>query len=140
LEKTRLTVYRETAAEENATAYFPILDRIAEGYFTQATTPQDLYTKFLELLQDEGHITDPATLSSFQLALSVHSAAPRIEAHYQFYKTSVEPLIKWIEGYECDIWVAFQGKQYCDPQLKESRGPIKVTRFVDIVYLSVCGC
>ncbi|KAF2478130.1 UDP-glucose:glyco protein glucosyltransferas-like protein [Lindgomyces ingoldianus] len=115
----------ETAAEENSTAYFPILDRIAEGYFSKVTTDQELYTSFVDLLQTDGHITDPATLSSFRFALSVRSAAPRIEAHYQFYNTSVEPSLQAAQGEECRVWVAFEGKQYCSPELKESHGDIR---------------
>jgi len=119
-----LNTSRETAAEENSTAYFPILDRIADGYFAKAKTDKELYTSFLELLKSDGHITDPASLSSFQFALSVHSAAPRIEAHYQFYNTSVEPSLQAEQGAGCDIWVSFQGKQYCSPQLENSHGGI----------------
>ncbi|MDB5910598.1 MAG: UDP-glucose:Glycoprotein Glucosyltransferase [Massilia sp.] len=42
------------------------------------------------MLREDGHITDPEALSTFKLALSMRSAAPRIEAHYQFYSTAVE--------------------------------------------------
>jgi UDP-glucose:glycoprotein glucosyltransferase len=121
-------VCRETAAEENATAYFPILDRVAEGYFQQANTDQELYHLFLSLLKDDGHITDFETLSSFQFALSVRSAAPRIEAHYQFYNTSVEPSLRGEQGTTCETWVAFGGKQYCSPELKESHGSLSSDR------------
>lgn len=84
----------------------------------------------MELLETDGHISDPATLSSFQFALSVRSAAPRIEAHYQFYNTSVEPGLEGEQGKECDTWVAFAGKQYCSPELKDSHGSIKGERWV----------
>ncbi|ORY11797.1 UDP-glucose:glyco protein glucosyltransferas-like protein [Clohesyomyces aquaticus] len=119
----------ETAAEENSTAYFPILDRIAEGYFSTSKTDQDLYTSFVELLQSDSHITDPATLSSFRFALSVRSAAPRIEAHYQFYNTSVEPSLQAEQNEDCQVWVAFEGKQYCSPELKKAHGDIKSGRW-----------
>jgi UDP-glucose:glycoprotein glucosyltransferase len=122
-------VYRETAAEENATAYYPILDRVSEGYFDNGATEQQLYTAFVDLLHSDGHITDPEALASFEFALSVRSAAPRIEAHYQFYKTSVEPSLAAVQTSDCEIWVSFGGKQYCSPELKEPIGAIESERY-----------
>ncbi|KAF2244725.1 glycosyltransferase family 24 protein [Trematosphaeria pertusa] len=129
----------ETAAEENSTAYFPILDRIADGYFDTAKTDQELFTSFVELLENDGHITAPETLSSFQFALSVRSAAPRIEAHYQFYNTSVEPSLQEEETPDCEIWIAFAGKQYCSPQLDESHGGIKSERTYELPFDRILG-
>ncbi|OCK76563.1 glycosyltransferase family 24 protein [Lepidopterella palustris CBS 459.81] len=129
----------ETAAEENSTAYFPILDRIAEGYFQQSITDHELYTSFLDLLQKDGHITDPETLSAFQFALSVHSAAPRIEAHYQFYNTSVEPSLQTKQGSECEVWVELGGKQYCSPQLDEVHDTVKGSRTTELPFDRVLG-
>lgn len=110
--------FRETAAEENATSYFPLLDRITEGYFDSASTDEALYSSFRKLLQQDGHLVKEEDLSSFDFALSIHSAAPRIEAQYQYYTTSVKPLIGEDEG-ECDSWahVAFSGQRYCTPTL-----------------------
>ena len=122
-----LTWRRETAAEENATAYFPLLDRIADGYFSGSATDRELYTAFEDLLQHDGHITDAETLSTFRFALSMHAAAPRIEAHYQFYNTSAEPSMKDNED-RCDVWVAFGGKQYCSPARNESSGSLRGER------------
>ena len=59
--------------------------------FDNASTEQELYTKFRTLLQQDGHLTQKEDLSSFDFALSIHSTAPRIEAHYQFYNTSISP-------------------------------------------------
>ncbi|KAF2195512.1 glycosyltransferase family 24 protein [Zopfia rhizophila CBS 207.26] len=129
----------ETAAEENSTAYFPILDRIAEGYFSKAATDQELYATFIDLLQNDDHITDPETLSSFRFALSVRSAAPRIEAHYQFYNTSVEPSLQGEQVTDCEVWVAFGGKQYCSPQLEESHGGVKGERTYELPFDRILG-
>lgn len=102
----------ETAAQENATAYFPILDRIANGHFAKATTDRDLYEKFLRILQEDGHITSPDALSTFKLALSMRSAAPRIEAHYQHYRTAVEPKLEG-KAESCPEWIFKSGKVLC---------------------------
>ena len=115
---------RETAAAENQTAYFPLLDRIADGVFAHTTTDQELYNTFLRLLQDEGHISNPETLATFQFAVSIRSAAPRIEAHYQLYDTSIRPLLGDVGDHECSTWVHFHGKQYCSPTLHKSQGSI----------------
>jgi UDP-glucose:glycoprotein glucosyltransferase len=114
-----LTTHSETAAEENATAYFPLLDRISQGWLDELDTEKQLYDKFVEILQSDGHITDPETLASFNLALSVRSAAPRIEAHYQFYKTSVEPSLESEQGKNCQLWVSLNGQQYCTPHIDD---------------------
>ncbi|KAH0556426.1 hypothetical protein GP486_005655 [Trichoglossum hirsutum] len=105
----------ETAAEENETSYFPLLDRIADGYFSKAKTEKDLYDSFLQLLQHDHHITDAETLSSFQFALSIRSAAPRIEAHYQFYNTYVVPSLGAAYDPECPVWHQIHGLQHCEP-------------------------
>ena len=114
-------LYRETAAEENSTAYFPLLDRIAEGHFTSCSTDQELYHAFLQVLEADGHIVNPEALSSFQFALSVHSAAPRIKAHYHYYDTSVEPSLMIAQDAACPVWVHLNGKQYCSPALDRAQ-------------------
>ena len=119
--RQELSVYRETAAQENASSYFPLLDRIAEGYFADFTTERDLYEEFLKVLQQDGHISSPEVLSTFQLALSLHAAAPRIEAQFQYYNTSVEPLLPAAQDAACPVWVHFDGKQYCSPTLERAQ-------------------
>jgi UDP-glucose:glycoprotein glucosyltransferase len=137
----RLTDNRETAAEENATAYFPLLDRIAEGWLDELDTEKQLYDKLVEILQSDNHITDPETLASFNLALSVRSAAPRIEAHYQFYKTSVEPSLETEQGKNCQLWVSLNGQQYCTPHLDdgEPTGSIKNERTNELPFDRILG-
>ncbi|KAA8566212.1 hypothetical protein EYC84_008813 [Monilinia fructicola] len=83
----------ETAATENASSYFPLLDRIADGHFAKASTDKDLYDKFIQVLKDDGHM-DAEALSSYELALSMRVAAPRIEAQFQYYHTAAEASIK----------------------------------------------
>lgn len=120
---------RETAAEENVTAYYPILDRVSQGYFDAKDTEQELYKSFVDLLKTDGHITEPEALASFEFALSVRSAAPRIEAHYQLYRTSVEPSLRAEQPSDCEIWVSFGGKQYCSPKLEDAFGDIENERY-----------
>ncbi|KAL7961032.1 glycosyltransferase family 24 protein [Trichoderma compactum] len=104
----------ETAAAENSSAYFPLLDRIAAGSFASASTDAALYSEVLDVLQQEGSISGSEALSTFKLALSLRSAAPRIEAHYQHYTTAVAPTV---DDSECINWVLLEGNQYCTPEL-----------------------
>jgi UDP-glucose:glycoprotein glucosyltransferase len=113
----------ETAGDENATSYFPLLDRIADGYFNEATTDHDLYEAFVKVLKDDGHMDEEA-LSSYNLALALRTAAPRIEAQYQYYHTTVEPSIDE-EDVSCPVWVLFGNKQYCSPSLDEPYSDFK---------------
>ncbi|KAK3073090.1 killer toxin resistant protein [Teratosphaeriaceae sp. CCFEE 6253] len=113
----------ETAANENTTCYFPLLDRIADGYFDTATTAKELYTRFRGLLEQDGHLTHAEDLSSFDLALSIHSAAPRVEAHYQYYNSSVKPLLESSQDGSCETWayVPFGAQRYCSADMVESQ-------------------
>ncbi|KAJ2984948.1 hypothetical protein NUW58_g5796 [Xylaria curta] len=111
----------ETAAGENATSYFHLLDRVAEGAFAKSATDKALYDRFLEILQQDGHITTPETLSTFKLALSMRAAAPRIEAHYQYYDTAVTPSLGEAKN-DCEEWVLLNRKQYCSAALDHSDG------------------
>lgn len=123
----------ETAAEENSTSYYPLLDRIAEGRFLECTTDQELHSAFLQLVQDDGHITSPDALSSLQFALSIHSAAPRIQAHYQYYETSVEPSLMVAQDAACPVWVHFGGKQYCSPTLDRAQQDVEHLKGLEIL-------
>ena len=67
---------------------------------------------------------NPEALSTFKLALSMRSAAPRVEAHYQYYSTAVEPSLG-AEQDECEQWILHEGKQYCKPSLDAARGDVK---------------
>lgn len=115
---------RETAAQENASSYFPLLDRIADGYFSEATTDKDLYELFVDLVQKDGHIATAESLSTFKLALSTRSAAPRVEAHYQYYHTGVAPSLSGSQD-ECNAWILWEGQQYCSESLESSQGRLR---------------
>lgn len=84
-------------------------------------TEKELYDRFLKVLQDDGHLKDPESLSSFKFALSIRSAAPRIQAHYQYYNTSVQPFLVAAQDAACPVWVHFEGKQYCSSALERAQ-------------------
>ncbi|KAI0535013.1 UDP-glucose:glycoprotein glucosyltransferase [Xylaria digitata] len=113
----------ETAAGENATSFFPLLDRVAEGAFVESTTDKALYERFLKILQQDGHLATPEALSTFKLALSMRTAAPRIEAHYQYYDTAVTPSLGGAKD-NCDEWVLLNKEQYCSATLANPDGGV----------------
>lgn len=117
-----LTNRRETAATENSTSYFPLLDRVAGGYFADAATDKELYSKFVDILVEDGHVSGPEALSTFKLALSMRSAAPRIEAHYQYYSTGVEPMLQGTSQDGCHEWVLLDSARHCDAALEQAHG------------------
>jgi UDP-glucose:glycoprotein glucosyltransferase len=115
---------RETAAEENATSYFPLLDRVAEGAFEDIITERELYDRFLNVAQEDGHLGDAESLSSFKFALAIRSAAPRIQAHYQYYNTSVQSSLMVAQDAACPVWVYMASKQYCSSTLERAQQDI----------------
>lgn len=73
-------------------------------------------------------------LSTFKLALSMRSAAPRIEAHYQYYDTAVAPSLGKART-DCAEWVLMSGKQYCSASLAHADGHISGDSYVP--YLDI---
>ncbi|KAK4946560.1 killer toxin resistant protein [Elasticomyces elasticus] len=116
----------ETAALENSSSYFPLLDRIANGAFSDLQTEKELYSKFIDVLQQDGHLPNPESLSSFKFALALHAAAPRVEAHFQYYNTSVQPHLMAAQDAACPVWVYLAGQQYCSPALDRAQQPISL--------------
>lgn len=82
---------------------------------------KELYDSFVAALEQDGYLRGEEALSSFRLALSIHSAAPRIEAHYQYYRTTIEPSMMAGQDAACPVWVHFDGKQYCSPTLERAQ-------------------
>lgn len=98
-----------------------MLDRIADGALSETTNDQELYSAFKQLLQEDGHITSKSALSLFDFSLALHSAAPRIEAQYQFYNTSVGPTVTAAQDAACPVWAHYEGMQYCSPTLERAQ-------------------
>lgn len=108
--------HSETAAEENPSSYWPLIDKIAEGAFAQLATKTDesLYNEFLRIANEAGFLRRPEERSSFDLALSIHSASPRIEAHYHHYVNNQEPRMGSMYYPTCAVWMQWASKQYCE--------------------------
>ena len=131
---SRLIHYRETAAEENATAYFPLLDRIADGVFDDAVTDKEVYDRFLQVIHDDGHLKTSESLSSFKLSLAIRSASPRIAAHYQYYNASVQHSLMAAQDAACPVWVHSDGKQYCSSAMERAQQDVSGDLWVALFY------
>ncbi|KAI5305558.1 hypothetical protein KEM56_004077, partial [Ascosphaera pollenicola] len=81
----------------------------------------ELYGLFKQLLQEDGHINSKSAFSLFDFSLALHSSAPRIEAHYQYYNTSVEPTVTAAQDAACPVWAHYEGMQYCSPALERAQ-------------------
>ena len=85
-----------------------------------------MYTNFVDILQNEGHLSSAESLSSFKFALALHAAAPRVEAHFQYYNTSVQPHLPAAQDAACPVWVYLDGQQFCSPALDRAQQPVAI--------------
>lgn len=132
---------RETAAEEEKGSYFPLLDKIAAGEFANETTDEALYSRFLKVAQQEGFLRDTVTLSSFNFALSINSAAPRIEAHYRYYEDTLEPVMGASYEPKCRVWLQWSQKQHCAKSIESMISTWeRFPKFVDPSCLIMGSC
>src|SRR5690606_38664110 len=74
----------------------------------------NLYNAFLKAAQDFGFLSKPEELSSFNFALAIRSASPRIEAHYHFYNSTLEPMLGKSYNPDCRVWLQWGNKQSCE--------------------------
>lgn len=98
-----------------------MLDRVADGAFDDAVTDKEIYDRFLQVVEEDGHLKTPESQSSFKLSLAIRSASPRITAHYQYYNASVQHSLMAAQDAVCPVWVHTDGKQYCSYTLDRAQ-------------------
>ncbi|RMZ81428.1 hypothetical protein DV738_g2314, partial [Chaetothyriales sp. CBS 135597] len=123
----------ETAAAENESSYFPLLDRIADGAFAESSTDKELYDQFVHVLRDEGHLQSPEALASFNLAFSLHASAPRVQAHFQYYNRTISPHLPAAQDAACPVWVQLDGHQYCSPTLERAQQSLSLDEAEEVL-------
>jgi len=74
------------------------------------TSEQTLNTA-VKLINEHQFLSE---LSTFNLALALHTAVPRIEAAYSWYGSNVGESGRRVEG--CSSWVEWRGKGYCESE------------------------
>lgn len=73
------------------------------------------------MLKEDNHFQNAEALDSFKFALAIRSATPRIQAHYQYYNTSVQSTLGTAQDAACPVWVHMDGKQFCSPTLERAQ-------------------
>ena len=108
-------ICRETVYDESPAAYFPFL-RLLTAHIpsSDASTPRETLETALDLLSSHDLLSKPSSLSTLNYALGSHTAAPRIEAFYNWYEGSIDESAVGVEG--CGSWVEWKGKGFCQVQ------------------------
>ncbi|BEI94341.1 uncharacterized protein CcaverHIS019_0608000 [Cutaneotrichosporon cavernicola] len=94
----------EVAYDESPSSYFDILHLLSFHLAPLTLTPQETLDRATSLLDTHALLTGER--DTFQLALSLHTAAPRIAAAFSANEEDVP----------CDAWVKFHGSVYCDAE------------------------
>lgn len=100
----------ETVHDENQTAYLPLLRHLNVAR-TESMTSEQTLGAAIELIDSHQLLPE---LSTFHLALALHTTVPRIEAAYSWYSSNVDEIQIGVE--ECDTWVEWNGKGFCDSE------------------------
>ncbi|WWD15785.1 hypothetical protein CI109_100209 [Kwoniella shandongensis] len=101
----------ETVYDESPASYFPLLHLLSS--LPNTSTPSTILSSTLDLISSYSLLPSPSALSTFHLALSLHSTAPRIEAEYSWYESAVRPLESQLGVEGCEGWVEWRGKGFC---------------------------
>ena len=103
--------------------FFPLVDLFTDpNVFPKplSTLPSEaIHQAATNAAHTNGFFRDPDSLPAFQLALALHSASPKLEAFYQYYKDrNLEniPLPGGTSAEECGSWVDWYGKRICTGQ------------------------
>jgi UDP-glucose:glycoprotein glucosyltransferase len=99
---------RETVHDENQTAYLPLLRHLDLAKTQEMTSKQTLEIA-VHLITTHQLLPE---LSTFHLALALHTTVPRIEVAYSWYSSNVDQAKLGVE--DCASWVEWSGKGYCD--------------------------
>ncbi|KAF9478976.1 hypothetical protein BDN70DRAFT_807681 [Pholiota conissans] len=110
----------ETVSLENPDQFFNYVDLLTgpEGLTSTATmTPEAIYQAALEIAIDNGIIQDKGDLSTIEMNMAMHAAAPKLEAFYNYYEGNQHDIARkesFARGKECGSWVDWYGEVVCD--------------------------
>ncbi|OXG53132.1 UDP-glucose:glycoprotein glucosyltransferase [Cryptococcus neoformans] len=102
----------ETVYDEYPSSYFQLLHLLSS--LPPDSTDESILSSTLDLIQAYSLLPSPSSLSTFHLALSLHSTAPRIEAQYNWYNSAVKGQENKLGVEGCEGWVEWRGKGFCD--------------------------
>ena len=108
-------VYSETVALENSANFFPAFDLLTSPQSGIVPSPsrsqKEVYDLAIETLEGNAFFTEPNSKATLELSLSLHVAAPKIEAFHQFYMDQFD------SGNDTDrqrSWVDWYGERLRD--------------------------
>ncbi|WVF72342.1 hypothetical protein IAT40_007156 [Kwoniella sp. CBS 6097] len=104
----------ETVYDESPTSYFPLLHLLSSLPSTETTSPENILSSTLDLISSYSLLPNPSSLSTFNLALSLHTAVPKIEAEYSWYEDTLRSQEVTLGVTGCEGWVEWRGKGFCD--------------------------
>lgn len=91
-------------------AYLPLLKLFNSARTEDMTSEQTLDTA-VQLINEHQLLPD---LSTFNLALALHTAVPRIQAAYSWYESNVDE--SGLSVKDCSSWVECNGMGYCESE------------------------
>lgn len=123
--------------DEDPSAYFPALKLLSEGIPAgENASAQKTLESAISILSSNGILDQPGALSSFNYALALHTAVPKIEAFYSYYDSSVDE--KKLGVGECEAWVEWRGKGYCGVEELERDTRSSVSSASQLSYAISC--
>ncbi|WVR05054.1 hypothetical protein IAU60_002066 [Kwoniella sp. DSM 27419] len=102
----------ETVYDEHPSSYFPLLNLLPS--IPQTDSPENLLSSALDLISAYSLLPDPSSLSTFNLALALHTSAPKIQAEYAWYESSLRAKEGELGVQGCEGWVEWRGKGFCE--------------------------
>jgi len=105
-------VHRETVYDEQPSSYFPLLNLLGSRIpRDNSTSPQSILMTSLDLITSHDLLPKASSFSTLHLALGLHTSAPKIEASYSYYESTVDEAKLGVQG--CESWVEWRGKGFC---------------------------
>lgn len=102
----------ETIAVHNEESYYRFIDTIRTQQESYNWTPRKVYEEAVKAAASLKEID----VDLLKLSLSLHEAAPRIEAYFQYYNQLATANLTEYD-HQCDVWVHIGNKQICDLEL-----------------------
>ncbi|KAJ1967039.1 killer toxin resistant protein [Dispira parvispora] len=129
----------EYLASESQAAYYPFLTHFTQPQWRQKT-PRSLYEAALEFVRKEHLLDTDADVALMKWALTLHVAAPAVEAYYQYYRDTVVSDMAQTDpefDNECSVWVLYQNKQFCTRAALQQALPKPSGEAVDTITIPV---
>ena len=105
-------------ALENPDHFFKAFDLLTspQSQLPNNATAAEVYNNAISTLVANAFTAEPGAQATLELAVSLHSATPKLEAFYQYYNDKYgAPIEASIES--CFSWVDWNGEKICDPKI-----------------------